>query len=345
MQKNRVLALLVFVMCACTHNESTVISSTADMDAVRVDLAFTCAHEADHLPSVDPQADVLFQYARYLQKKDGPKDFNDIVRYYRIAAAHGHYKANHNAQLMISEGQADSPDAARETIALAAQLIKQGVPGGYYDIGHYLLSGYGLKRDEDAARRYIRKAADLGNSDAQYYIANLLDPADRAPEIARQMFQCASDQGYASAGDDLGVTLQLKKQFAEAIEAFQASVKAGSGESAFLLRNAFDVNGGKDPIYGLGVQPDEERSHRYRQITEFITRNDGRNPTVPDINQIVPLPPAKLPPWDGTFQWQKEQDAAIPPQKPSNDLIEQLARSTHLDPATGLQFAGKAKKK
>ena len=34
-----------------------------------------------------PDADKLFVYARYLQKQSGPKDFADIMRYYRIAAA------------------------------------------------------------------------------------------------------------------------------------------------------------------------------------------------------------------------------------------------------------------
>lgn len=311
---------------------------------MRLNLAFTCTHEADHLPRLDPEADKLFQYARYLEKKDGPKDFNDIARYYRIASAHGHYKANHNLQILISSGAAASPDPEKESVDLAEQLIKAGVPSGYYDIGHYLLNGYGLRQDEDAARRFIRKAADLGNPDAQYYVANLLDPADMAPEIARQMFQCASDQGYAAAGNDLGVTLQLKEQFTEAVKAFQTSAKAGSGKSVFLLQNAFDAQGGKDPIYGLGVSPDPERSRRYGLIGKFIDDNDGRNPKVPDIDKIVPLPPAKLPPWDGTFEWQKEQDAAVAPQKPSDEFVGQMAKAKHLDPATGLPLAGAAEK-
>ena len=47
---------------------------------------------------LDPDADQLFRYGRYLQKQDGPKDFNEVARFYRIAAAHGHYKANGNLQ-------------------------------------------------------------------------------------------------------------------------------------------------------------------------------------------------------------------------------------------------------
>lgn len=73
-------------------------SNLPDMSDVRANLALTCVHESEHLPPLDPRADQLFQYGRYLQKIDGPKDFDEIVRYYRIAAAYGHYKANTNAQ-------------------------------------------------------------------------------------------------------------------------------------------------------------------------------------------------------------------------------------------------------
>lgn len=94
-----------------------------------------------------------------------------------------------------------------------------------------------------------------------------------------------------------------------------------------------------DELYYLGQTKDPERSRRYKLIGDFIDANDGLNPKVPDIDQIVPLPPAQLPPWDGTFQWQKEQDAAQPPQKPAETLVTKLAREKNLDPATGLPVA------
>ena len=43
-----------------------------------------------------------------------------------------------------------------------------------------------------------------------------------------------------------------------------------------------------------------------------------------------------MPAWDGTFQWQKDQDAAKPPQIPDDKLVERLAREKNLDPSTGL---------
>jgi len=89
------LLSLVLLTCACSKRENQM-ASTADLNTVRANLAFTCASEADRLPALDPTANDLFLYGRFLEKSDGPKDFNAVARYYRIAAAYGHYKANHN---------------------------------------------------------------------------------------------------------------------------------------------------------------------------------------------------------------------------------------------------------
>ncbi|KFX30514.1 lipoprotein [Ralstonia solanacearum] len=315
------------------------MDSLPDMSAVRANLAFTCVHEADHLSQLDPEADQLFQYGRYLQKKEGPKNFNEVARYYRIAAAHGHYKANSNLQGLVSQGIAESPDAPKETIDLAAQLVNQGIPGGYYDIGHYLELGYGLKQDAEMALRYMRKAADLGSPDAQFYVGQKLAPIDNAPAIARQMHQCAADQGHSEAAFTLGMDLKTDKIYPEAVRAFQKAAAAGSPQGALSLEAGFSGVSEGDNLSYIGVSEDVERARRYRLIRQFIRGNDGRNPKVPDIDKIVPLPPAKLPPWDGTFQWEKDQAAAVPPQKPSDELIERLSQAKHLDPATGLPLA------
>ncbi|WP_330214186.1 DUF6396 domain-containing protein, partial [Pseudomonas sp. Z18(2022)] len=63
-------------------------------------------------------------------------------------------------------------------------------------------------------------------------------------------------------------------------------------------------------------------------------------PSVPEINEVLPLPPAKLPAWDGKLQWLEARLANIPPEKPSEALIEQLAKVKLLDPATGQGLPG-----
>ena len=337
MRRGILVALVASLVCACT--KVNPLSSLPDLSAVRANLAFTCVHEADHLPPLDPDANQLFRYGRWLQKQDGPKDFDDIARYYRIAAAHDHYKANTNLQALVSTGLANSPDAPKETIDLAVQLVKQGVPAGYYDIAHYLELGYGLKQDSVTALRYFRKAADLGSPDAQYYLAEKLDPIDAAPEVALQMYRCSADQGHGKAATSLAIGRAVDKFYAEAVRAFQQGVMAGNSQAAFSLENGFAVTPENRDRFYFDVQNDPERSRRYKMIGKFLDRNEGLNPKVPDVDQIVPLPPAPLPPWDGTFQWEKEQAAAVPPQKPSDALVEKLAREKNLDAATGLPVA------
>ncbi|WP_431227490.1 SEL1-like repeat protein [Burkholderia contaminans] len=341
---NRLALCISFalLMGACTKKENLAPESATlpDLSSVQANLAFTCTHEANHLPSLDPKADALFQYARYLQKRNGPKDFDDVVRYYRIAAAYGHYKANDNAQLLISQELAHSPAPAKEAVDLASQLVEQGIPAGYYNIGHYLETGYGLKQDNEMSLRYFRKAADLGNPDAQYYIGELLAPRDNAPAIAKQMRECATAQGNGKAANMLGADLMTDGFYQEALKAFQKGAESGDSQSTFMLEHAFQGPPKSDALYYLALSNDPERTRRYELIGKFIDSNDGRNPKVPEIDKIVPLPPAKLPPWDGSFQWQKEQDAATPPQKPSDEMSNEMAKAKHLDPATGLPLAG-----
>ncbi|MGR3906590.1 DUF6396 domain-containing protein [Burkholderia sp. SR8] len=326
--------LLLAGLSACSEADSSLMRP--ELADVRANLAFSCSHEADRLPAIDPDAETLFRYGRYLQTRDGPKDFDEVARYFRIAAAHGHYKANHNVQQLVSQGMAGSPNAAHEAVEWASQLVNQGVPTGYYDIGYYLNSGYGLKQNRELALKYIRKAADLGNPDAQYYVARLLAPHDRAPDIARQMRRCAADQGHGRAAYELAIDLKHSDDFAGAVLAYQKGVAAGVSGTAMNLERAFL----RDAGYFLDLPKDPERSRRYQLIGEFLDNNTLANPKVPDVDQIVPLPPAKLPPWDGTFEWEKQR-AQVPP-KPSEELIDRLAKEKHLDPATGWQLPADA---
>lgn len=90
------------------------------------------------------------------------------------------------------------------------------------------------------ALRYIRKAADLGNPDAQYYVGEKLAPIDNAPEIARQMWQCATDQGHGKAASTLGIDLKTDKLYPEAAKAFQQGTKSGSRQAASFLEDGFN---------------------------------------------------------------------------------------------------------
>ncbi len=334
--KRLLLATALLALAACDNPKERTMP---DLPDVQSNLAFTCAYEKDAIPKRDPEADQLYAHARWLKKnnllKPEPLVYPTIERLVRIATAYGHDKANLELRDMLGEGTAHSEDIVKETLDLTDELIKRGIPGGYFDMGLYLERGYGLKQDKDLALKYYRKSADMGSPEGQYVVAELLAPIDNAPEVARQMRRCAAEQGHAKAGLALGINLQGKERYPEALQAFQLGAKAGEDTSASFLKKGFNGTGEKDEMYYLGQQKDEERYRRYEAISHMLFAYSYLNPKVPEIDAIVPLPPAKLPPWDGTFQWLKAHEANVPPPLPTEERIREMATAKNLDPETG----------
>lgn len=347
-----VLALpLMLALAACDgghassvapkNSKERTMSDLPDLPQLRANLAFTCAYEKDHIPSRDPEADQLYQYARWLQKnnalKRNPEVLPRIERLVRIATAYGHDKANLELRNMIAKGDAYSDDPRKETIDLTEDLTKRGIPGGYYDMAGYLESGYGVKQDEQLARKYMRKAADLGSPAAQYAIGDRLtgfqDPTIQ--RIGEAMWQCAAEQGHGEAAQELGIWLSGDGRYAEALKAFQLGVKAGDALSALALESGFNGPKPDDRINYLGQHKDEERVRRYEAIGHVLSLSDYLHPKVPEIDEIVPLPPAKLPPWDGKLKWVEAHKANVPPPLPSEERIVEMAKAKGLDPLTG----------
>lgn len=170
----------------------------------------------------------------------------------------------------------------------------------------------------------------------------MLAPRNMAPDVAFQMLTCAVAQGHGKAAAKLGLRLRRMHRYADAVDIFQNGVSAGNSLSALMLERGFSGQPSSDGLDNLSLPPDSERSLRYKQIGKFLRNFEHLNPEIPDIDQIVPLPPAKLPPWDGTFQWVREHDAAVPPEKPSEELVNRLSQAKNLDPATGLSLAQSA---
>ncbi|OBS34981.1 SEL1-like repeat protein [Pseudomonas syringae] len=339
------LLLSILLLAACSSGNA-LTSRTKDaplnqLSEVNAKLAFTCVHEK--IPAPSAETDVLFQYARWLQKNNQiPQDEAvdvEIGRLYRIAAENNHYKANVNLQNGAMRGQFKL--AGGERLRLSQQLIDADVASGYYMIAIYLQKGAaGLQQDENMSLRYFRKAADEGSAQAQAFVAEKLFPIDIAPDIARQMRRCAAEQGNGKAARALGVDLKNDGHYQAALEMLQLGVSAGDESSASFLDNGFRGPKRDNGLYYLDQQEDLQRAERYRQIGKALGNWSYANPSVPEINEIVPLPPAKLPAWDGKLKWVEEREANIPPPKPSEALIEQLAKTMVLDPKTGKPLPG-----
>jgi len=89
LHKTRIALLLSVVCLFATSSRSQIEPATEHAHS-----PYTCVHEIDHLPTIDPQADQLYRYGQYLESKLPsrsydlePDRFNEIARYYRLAAA------------------------------------------------------------------------------------------------------------------------------------------------------------------------------------------------------------------------------------------------------------------
>ncbi|MNQ81368.1 Sel1 repeat protein [compost metagenome] len=338
MRRLLLLTSLLLTACDCgsAPTRPTQDTSVNPLTEIKANLAFSCVHE--QIPAPSAETDELFQYARWLQKNNLLKQDKsvdaEIERLYRIAAENGHYKANINLQNGNMRGHFTLRGA--DHLRLSQQLIDANVATGYYFIGLFLKNGSaGLKQDTAMSLRYLRKAADQGSAQAQYYVGDKLDPIDVAPKIAMQMYRCAAEQGNGKAAGALGVYLKHKGQYQEALEAFQLGVAAGDESSTSFLGSGFRGPKPDDRLYYLGQQEDLERAERYKTIWRVLANYSYADPKVPEINEILPLPPAKLPAWDGKLQWLEAWQANVPPKKPSEALIHQLAKAKLLEPATG----------
>jgi len=334
--KKLFFVLFIFIS-ACSEKEENM-PEASQIDFAYSRLTFQCAYESDSLPELNREADILYQYSLYLEKIKGKKNYTEIGRYYRIAAAHDHFKAAANLQFLLSSGLVSSPGSSMEAIDLAEYYIARGIPGGYYDMAHYLELGYGVKQDVAASRAYFRRAADMGSPEAQYYIANLLGYVPNAADAMLAMYKCAMEQGSENAARKYANYLKELERFNESLQGYQVATKNGDYMSAYSLAGAFEGPPVSDELYYLGLEKDTERVARYKSISDFLTRHEHLGAKIPDIDSIVPLPPAVLPEWDGTFQWQRERDSYVPV-IPSPELIEKLSAEKGLDPATGLPLS------
>jgi hypothetical protein len=336
----QLLLLSSLLLAACNNGDAlTDLNQDLPMNPIaeaKEKLTFTCVHET--IPQPSAGADVLFQYARWLQKNNQLKQDEtvdaEIERLYRIAAENGHYKANINLQNGTMRGKFKL--RGDEHLRLSQQLIDANVATGYYFIGLFLKSGSaGLKQDPEMALRYFRKASDQGSALAQAFVGDKLAPINIAPDIARQMRRCAAEQGHGDAAGALGINLKNMGLFQQALEVLQMGVAAGDESSASRLGKGFRGPQPDDQLYYIGQQEDLERAERYEKIWRILANYSYAAPKVPEINDILPLPPAKLPAWDGKLQWLEARLANVPPKKPSKALIQQLAKAKLLEPATG----------
>ncbi len=315
------------------------------MEQLKANLAFVCKHEEK--PELLPETQQLYNYALYHDLhnmwtgKRGDAVWNGLARYYRIAAMNGDYKANIRLQYLLKSGRISSDMPQTEVHNLNEELAKQLPATAYYNLYGYLDVGYGVRTEKDGKYAYLRKAADLGSREAQYVVADMLgkinddDTLEMRIRLIDQLRACASGQGLGDASEMLGLRLERKKEYPKALEAFHQGVKNGSELSANVLSEVFHNKRENKYLDDLNLTEDSERARRYKIIGDYLYEKDYLQPKVPDLDDIVPLPPAPLPEWDGKIAFQRWFEGEAPP-KPDEALVRRLAWQAGLNGDTGL---------
>ena len=315
------------------------------MEQLQANLEFTCKHEEK--PELSQETQQLYNYALYHDLhnmwtgKRGDAVWNGLARYYRIAAMNGDYKANIRLQYLLKSGRISSDMPQTEVHNLNEELAKQLPATAYYNLYGYLDVGYGVRTEKDGKYAYLRKAADLGSREAQYVVGDILtDIKDEGTlqqrlKIYEQLLSCSSEQGFGEASEMLGLGYEGDKEYSKALEAFHQGVKNGSSLSASTLEEAFSGKQKEGDMDFLNLSEDPERARRYEIIWKYLAYKDYLQPKVPDLDDIVPLPPAPLPEWDGKIAFQRWFEGEAPP-KPDEALVRRLAWQAGLNGDTGL---------
>jgi TPR repeat protein len=196
------------------------------------------------------------------------------------------------------------PDPVK-AVELTRLGVEAGQPWAFYDMGvAYEHGDGGVPYDVDIAWAYYLKAAELGSPEAQMALADAYSNAKRF-DSEEMMQQCAYKQGHGAAAYALGIDREtIKKNPKEAIKDYQDGVKFGNRDSASSLQLLF-IDGywatsnkdEKEALKALEITADPERAHRYEVIGDALQINPDLKLT--RLDQVLPLPPATLPSWNG----------------------------------------------
>ena len=282
---------------------------------------FTCVHEADKVPPIDPMAQEWFEQGFALSSEDlddKDRNFKAAAELWQKAAERKHWKAIINLASLYAHGAGHSeytkfnPAYAVErdderAVVLTEYGMKLGIPGAFDLMGTLHMEGRGVNQDASRAYAFWQLAADMGSPSAMAYLgaktAGIYDDPKSGfwgnRKVALQMLECGMAQGNAAAAFELGVQLdgnkkELFEDYGRALLAFHSAVKFGSERAAGYLGSAFREG---DPLVGNAKDP--ARGARYSTLGKALRLNADLR--FPNLDKVLPLPPATLPKWDGEF--------------------------------------------
>lgn len=281
-------------------------------------LDFICEVELGKVPPIDAQAEDWFLEARAMEDPEiavEDRDYKKIVDLTRQAAERLHWKAMLNLASLYVEGR-DPLYGNEEAVQLVEKAMRLGIPAAYDRMGTYYANGTGVTGDTTRAYAFWQKAAQMGNPQALGFLGEKLTAGEDHPSIgmwgnipvATKMLECALAQGYGQAAFDLHYLYVVLRSSdgtangdstpetkARALKVLHEGVKFGCENCANALQIEFDHPFDLANMFTPYI--DKARGVRYGMLGDALGFNPNRR--FPNLDKILPLPPADLPPWDG----------------------------------------------
>lgn len=308
---------------------------------------FICEIESNKVPPIDAQAEDWFLEARAMEDPEiavEDRDYKRIVALTRQAAERLHWKAMLNLASLYVEGR-DPLYGEEEAVQLVEKAMRLEIPAAYDRMGTFYANSTGVDGDITRAYAFWQKAAVMGNPQAMAFLGEKLRAGTDGAipgywaniPVAIKMMACALSQGYGPAafnlhylyaipraanGDEIGDRTPTTKQ--RALNVLHEGVKFGCAECASAL--AIEFGSPFDLADMLAPYVDKARGERYAVLNRALGFNPNRR--FPNLDKILPLPPADLPPWDG--QRKSLLDAAMgvrpPPATPQPSAASLLQK-------------------
>ena len=314
-------ASLIFLCCllACKMPDDKVLPRNQSLPLFNPHVPdFICEIEASKVPPIDAQAEDWFLEARAMEDPEifvEDRDYKKIVDLTRQAAERLHWKAMLNLASLYVEGR-DPLYGEEEAVQLVEKAMRLGVPAAYDRMGTYYANGTGVNGDITRAYAFWQKAAQMGNPQAMDFLSDKLNvgPANEGAgywaniPVAIKMMECAFSQGYGPVAYNLSYMYASPRMAtgrvsgprtpetkALALKVLHEGVAFGCEKCANKLTIEFG-----DPFdlaNMLVPYIDKARAERYGVLSRALGFNPNRR--FPNLDKILPLPPADLPPWDG----------------------------------------------
>ncbi|ADJ61772.1 TPR repeat containing, SEL1 subfamily, protein [Herbaspirillum seropedicae SmR1] len=266
---------------------------------------FPCNYEKYSETPLNEEAETWFREGLAATSFDLWPDDRDYVKAAKLwskSAEEKHWQAMLNLASLYIQGKGVGKDTER-AVSLVEEVMKMGIPRAFDFMGTLHINGTGVRQDATRAYAFWSLAAEMGSADAQAYLGERLnasrdDPARETwgnKALAYKLMECAHAQENGRAASILGLSLGLDGDQQRALNILHDGVKFGSEKSAIFLAVSFRAGDAT-----AQHQVDQDRGDRYGAIAHLLRLNPDLR--LPNLDKVLPLPPAILPYWDGDKQ-------------------------------------------